>query len=141
MPSNVEPYRLNVTERTQYRCEYCHYPEIASNTVLAIDHIQPQAAGGQTTLENLALACPRCNGRKSDKTGGVDPETKEQVRLFNPRLDRWEIHLRLDRATGFINGLTTIGRATAQALTFNAPRAMTNRLLLIENGIFLSSPP
>jgi len=136
---NVELYRPAVTERAQYCCEYCHYRKSASNTVLEIDHIHPKAAGGQTSLENLAHPCPRCNGRKRDKIVGFDPETKEQVRLFNPRLDQWETHVSLEPTTGGINGLTAIGRTTTQELAFNAPRAVTNRLLLIKSGIFLHS--
>ncbi len=34
---------------------------------LAIDHIQPFAKGGKTVLENLQVACQRCNSQKSDK--------------------------------------------------------------------------
>jgi hypothetical protein len=32
-----------VRQRAQYRCEYCHYPELLSTAPLSIDHLQPQS--------------------------------------------------------------------------------------------------
>ncbi|MEQ9238860.1 MAG: HNH endonuclease signature motif containing protein [Coleofasciculus sp. E2-BRE-01] len=49
-----------VRQRAQFRCEYCHYPELLSSAPLSIDHIQPQSLGGSNDRNNLALACRRC---------------------------------------------------------------------------------
>jgi hypothetical protein len=138
MNSTVEKYRFPVTTRAKHRCEYCHYPKRASNTFLEIEHIVPRSKQGETTLANLALACRRCNSHKSNKTDGLDPVTSERVRLFNPRLDNWDVHFHLNIRTGEIEGRTSIGRATAQELSINETLAVANRLLLIEKDIFPS---
>ena len=45
-----------------------------------MDHIMPMARGGESTLANLQLLCPRCNSKK----GAKDPHAfaKEHGRLF-----------------------------------------------------------
>jgi 5-methylcytosine-specific restriction endonuclease McrA len=53
----AESDRAEVARRARYRCEYCGYPEAASSTPLEIDHIIPEARGGHTTIDNLALCC------------------------------------------------------------------------------------
>jgi len=137
MTSRTEPFRRLVSQRAGHQCEYCHYPESVSNAPLPIDHIYPQAKGGTTQIDNLALACWRCNTYKLAKTDGIDPLTGERVRLFNPRLDDWNIHFHLNICTGEIEGRTSIGRVTAQELSMNEPLAVANRLLLIERGLFI----
>ncbi len=57
-----------IRQRAQFRCEYCHYPELLSSAPLSIDHIQPQSLGGSDELDNLALACRRCNERRYNFT-------------------------------------------------------------------------
>jgi hypothetical protein len=49
-----------------------------------VEHVTPQAKGGESNLENLALACPGCNLHKADRTTGVDPATGEQAPCFIP---------------------------------------------------------
>ncbi|MBI1924210.1 HNH endonuclease [Candidatus Poribacteria bacterium] len=117
------------------RCEYCHYPQGASNTSLEIEHIIPLSKRGETLPENLALACRRCNSHKSNKTDGIDTVTGERMRLFNPRLDDWNLHFHLNVRTGEIEGQTAIGRMTVQGLSMNEPMAVANRCLLIEIGL------
>ncbi len=43
---------------------------------LEIEHIIPLAQGGTEEESNLWLACPICNGHKSDKVSAVDPDTR-----------------------------------------------------------------
>lgn len=74
-----------VRERAKYRCEYCHYPEFLSTSPLTIDHIFPRSLGGTDELNNLCLACRRCNERHYNFTTGIDPQTQEETLLFNPR--------------------------------------------------------
>ena len=68
-----------VRQRAQFQCEYCHYPELLSSAPLSIDHIQPRSLGGSDDLNNLALACRRCNERRYNFTTGIDPETETEV--------------------------------------------------------------
>jgi len=57
--------RFSILNRDRFRCQYCG--KTALEAELAIDHIIPVAAGGQTVPENLVAACIRCNSGKSDK--------------------------------------------------------------------------
>jgi hypothetical protein len=127
----ADSYRAAVVRRAHYRCEYCGYPEAASSTPLEVDHIVPEAKGGSTTLDNLALSCRSCNLHKYVKTEAIDPVTGEVVPLFNPRTLQWPEHFTLDRNTGEVYGLTPIGRATVVALVLNSTHAITTRRLLI----------
>ena len=87
-----------------------------------IEHIEPQALGGSDDPNNLALACPSCNLAKSNRQLVVDPLIEYQVRLFNPRTDRWDDHFAWkDRR---ILGRTPTSRATVEALTLNHPPQM-----------------
>jgi hypothetical protein len=131
----AESYRAEIARRARYCCEYCGYPEAASSTPLEIDHIVPEAKGGRTRLDNLALCCRSCNLHKHVKTEAVDPVTGETVQLFNPRTQQWPEHFVLDHGTGEILGLTPIGRAAVAALALNSAHALTTRGLLIRLGI------
>jgi hypothetical protein len=127
----VDTYRTEVARRGGYRCEYCGYPEAASSTPLEVDHIVPEAKGGSTAIDNLALCCRSCNLHKHAKTEALDPLTSEIVSLFNPRTLQWNEHFTLDRSTGEIRGLTPIGRASVEALVLNSGHAIATRRLLI----------
>jgi hypothetical protein len=98
---------------------------------LEVEHIIPEARGGTTTFNNLALCCRRCNLHKHVKTEAVDPRTEVTVRLFHPRTQQWSEHFALDRDTAAIRGLTPSGRATVVALVLNAAYALATRQLLI----------
>ena len=43
-----------VVRRAQGRCEYCHFPESASELPFHLDHIIAEKHGGPTISENLA---------------------------------------------------------------------------------------
>ena len=111
-----------VQQRGKYRCEYCHYPEILSSSPLSIDHIQPQSLGGSDDLNNLALACRRCNERRYNFTIGIDPETGKDTPLFNPRQQDWKDHFIWSFDATCIIGTTAIGRATCDRLDLNDDR-------------------
>src|SRR5438105_293820 len=74
------------------RCGYCHSPQHLVMARLQVEHIIPRARGGSSDETNLWLSCPLCNGHKSDKTVGLDPETGATVPLFNPRTQDWHEH-------------------------------------------------
>ena len=70
--------RAEVARRARYHCEYCGYPEAASSTPLEVDHIIPEARGGPTTFNNLALCCRRCNLHKHVQMEAVKTDTRGQ---------------------------------------------------------------
>jgi hypothetical protein len=86
---------------------------------LEIEHIVPLGKGGSDDERNLWLACPICNGHKSDKIEAVDPGTGTPTALFNPREFRWSEHFRWAEDGVRIVGTTAIGRATVVALRLN----------------------
>lgn len=111
--------RQIIRERANFLCEYCHSPEEASAALFEIDHIIPQSLGGSDLIENLALACQRCNGYRYNFTRGIDPETQQKVKLYNPRQQIWSEHFIWTSDALKIIGQTQIGRATCQRLDFN----------------------
>ncbi|NER19334.1 MAG: HNH endonuclease [Symploca sp. SIO1B1] len=111
-----------VRQRARFRCEYCHYPEFLSSAPLSIDHLQPQSLGGTDLLDNLALACRRCNERRYNFTTGVDPKTGTEISLFNPRKQSWSEHFIWSVDGTQIFGTTSIGRATSNRLDLNDER-------------------
>jgi hypothetical protein len=127
--------RDEVGYRAGYRCEYCGYPEAASSTPLEVDHIVPEAKGGPSTLDNLALCCRGCNLHQYVKTEAFDAISGVTVSLFHPRRQQWSEHFLLDRSTGIIHGSTSTGRATVEALGLNAVHALATRRLLIQLGL------
>lgn len=58
-----------------------------------IEHIVPRGAGGTDALENLGLACARCNqgkGSRHDANFHRDARARELVdRLLQKRRERW----------------------------------------------------
>jgi HNH endonuclease len=111
-----------VRQRAQFRCEYCHYPELLSTAPLSIDHIQPQSLGGSDNLDNLALACRRCNEIRYNFITGIDPETGATELLFNPRQQQWSEHFIWSADALLIIGKTPTGRATCKRLDLNDER-------------------
>jgi 5-methylcytosine-specific restriction endonuclease McrA len=109
--------RAAVRERAAGCCEYCRIPEMGTFFPHQPDHVIAEQHGGETTFENLALACVQCNRVKGPNIASMDPETKRIVPLYNPRKDKWSDHFRLD--AGRILPLTAVGRATARLLNFD----------------------
>ncbi len=111
--------RRLVINRSDNRCEYCKISQLGQVATFHVDHIVPAVAGGQTTADNLALACVSCSLRKGARQVIEDPRTGELVSLFNPRQQKWEEHFSWDDVQVF--GLTATGRATVDALDLNRP--------------------
>jgi hypothetical protein len=109
--------RQRVVRRAGDRCEYCGLAQAGQEATFHIDHVEPIAAGGQTTFDNLALACVSCSLRKSARTAAIDPESGQSVALFSLRRDEWSTHFRWDGTRRV--GLTAMGRATIDALNLN----------------------
>jgi hypothetical protein len=77
-----------VRRRARFRCEYCLFPERLSELPFQVDHVIPRKHSGSDSMENLALACFRCNSYKGPNLSGIDVRSAKISRLFNPRLDR-----------------------------------------------------
>lgn len=119
--------KQRVRQRARLLCEYCHTSEQWQYVPFTVDHVIPLAEGGQTTLDNLALACFHCNRRKSDLITAVDPQTNEVVPLFNPRRDKWGDHFVWSADGLTIVALTAVGRATVAQLALNRERIIPIR--------------
>jgi hypothetical protein len=111
--------REEVTLRAGNRCEYCRLSQLGQEATFHMDHVVPRAADGPTTADNLALACVSCSLRKWARQTALDPESGEEVPLFNPRTQRWAEHFRWDDLR--VVPLTAVGRATLAALALNRP--------------------
>lgn len=94
------PHELReaVFERAGGLCEYCHVSQASQVATFPVDHIVPVSSGGRTELDNLALACPRCNAAKWLHAAAPDPVSGEMVRLFHPRHDNWSDHFQWSAA-------------------------------------------
>ena len=114
-----------VIQRANNRCEYCGISQIGQVATFHIDHVIPVVAGGETTAENLALACVSCSLRKGARQKIEDAETGEVVYIFNPRQQRWNAHFAWNGVEAI--GLTATGRATVQALDLNRSTMLTIR--------------
>ena len=111
--------RNKIAKAAHYRCGYCQSQTLLTGLAMQIEHIIPVAAGGSSDESNLWLACSTCNQHKWTKVTGLDPESKQQVPLFNPRQQRWVDHFAWSKDKLYIIGLTPIGRVTIKTLNMN----------------------
>ena len=121
MPINNQ-LKQTIRERAGYLCEYCHSPERLSANRFTVDHVIPKSLGGSDELDNLALACRRCNERRYNFVAGIDPETQEIVPIFNPRQQKWTDHFIWRNQGVVIEGTSPIGRTTCLRLDLNDTR-------------------
>ena len=129
-----EKLRKQVAENAKFKCEYCLVPEFFLATTFHIDHIRSVKHGGQTSLKNLAYACPQCNRTKgSDIASYTDND--EIIRFFNPRLDNWSDHFSM-LFEGEITHLSAIGEVTSRTFNFNMEDKVVLRKSLIEIGVY-----
>jgi hypothetical protein len=124
-----------VSARARHACEYCRAPEAVFNLPFEVEHITPQAHGGETNEDNLALSCRSCNLYKADHVRAVDELTGQEVGLFNPRLDVWREHFSLVEEAGEIRGLTPSGRATVSRLRINGAKQLEARRQWLRLGL------
>ena|SRR5690242_16548603 len=124
--------RRAVIDRAVGCCEYCGLPDDVLRLPHEPDHIAATQHGGQTTPDNLACTCFRCNRFKGPNLASIDPQTGEVVLLFHPRNDCWTEHFRWRGAE--IIQLTGVGRATASLLRFNDPERIVLRNGLMRQG-------
>ena len=108
-----------INERAKGCCKYCLSRADFATQSFSVEHIVPISKNGKTVLDNLALACPGCNGYKYNKTEHPDPVNGIIVPLFNPRKQNWYDHFNWNEDFTRIVALTPTGRATISALKMN----------------------
>ena len=65
--------RRFVRERAGERCEYCRLHQRNGEFMHHIEQVIARQHGGSDEIDNLALACHRCNLHKGPNLTGVDP--------------------------------------------------------------------
>jgi len=120
--------RREVRERANGCCEYCLLPEEQAFFPHEPDHIIATKHGGQSTIDNLALACFDCNRFKGSDIASIDPASGELTPLFNPRTQEWGEHFSIE--AGRINPRTANGRVTELVLRVNLSSRVEVREIL-----------
>jgi len=118
--------RRQVIERAGNRCEYCLLPSEVAFFPHEVDHVVAEKHGGATDIDNLALACWRCNRHKGSDLTSFDPQTRQLSPLFNPRTQVWTEHFAYERER--IIGLTPEGRTTVILLRLNSEERLREHL-------------
>ena len=110
--------RRLITERDTQCCAYCRSPMIVG-IPMVIEPIIPLVSGGSSTPDNLCLACYRCNEFKGSRIEAADPRDGKLTLFFHPRLQRWSEHFVWRGNGDTLEGLTSCGRTTIEALRLN----------------------
>jgi HNH endonuclease len=128
-PVRISPeLRRELRERADGCCEYCLLPEEQAFFPHEPDHIIAAKHGGETTAENLALACFDCNRFKGSDIASIDPDSRELTPLFNPRTQGWDEHFSI--RNGLISPRTATGRVTEFVLKLNLQSRVEVREIL-----------
>ena len=128
-----ERLRQNVRERAGNRCEYCRLrQEHEPFHPFHVEHVIARQHRGTDEFENLALACIICNLNKGPNLTGRDLDTDAVVRLFDPRVERWDDHFEI--AGALILGRTPTGRTTAWLFRMNREERVELRQILLDVG-------
>src|SRR4051812_35908278 len=109
-----------VIARAGNRCEYCLVPQGSILVAFHVEHIIAQQHLLDHSLENLALSCPECNRFKGPNLATLEPVSRQLLRLFHPRLDRWSDHFQYRGP--IILGKTDLGEGTIRLLQLNSDR-------------------
>jgi hypothetical protein len=126
--------RQRVVAESRNQCAYCHTLTSITGARLVLDHIIPEAAGGQVIWDNLCVACHSCNEFKGVQVEAEDPLTDKRAPLFHPRRQRWREHFCWSADGSVLIGLTPTGRATVVALHMNHPLIVEARLRWVRVG-------
>ncbi|WP_081613883.1 HNH endonuclease [Rhodopirellula sallentina] len=125
--------RRRVREAFGSCCAYCETAESLTVVTFEVEHIIPISRDGQSSFDNLCLACPACNRFKSDRTSGKLPDGTE-VPLFHPQRDNWADHFDWTVDGTVIVGLTDSGKATVNLLKMNRNQVVRVRSLWVATG-------
>jgi len=129
------PEQQVIIERAGGCCEYGSSQADFATQSFSVEHIIPVSQGGETALDNLALACPGCNSHKYTKTHAPDPIDGAVVPLYHPRKHSWSEHFGWSADFTRILGVTPTGRATVEALQLNRPGLVNLRRALFAVGL------
>lgn len=130
--------RRLVVARADGLCEYCLIHEADTFFGCEVDHIISEKHRGATAANNLAYACLFCNRHKGSDIGSISLPSEAFTRFYNPRIDRWEDHFRLDGAA--ITPLTEIGEVTERIFRFNSVERLLERQTLRDAGRYPMPP-
>ncbi|MGH1393152.1 MAG: HNH endonuclease [Trichormus sp.] len=115
-------------------CAYCRTAEYLTVSTFEFEHILPISAGGKTSFENLCLSCPSCNRYKASRQTALDRETQQEVFLFHPQQQLWSEHFAWSEDVTEITPLTSVGRATIDALKMNRSQLIRVRKMWVKLG-------
>jgi hypothetical protein len=59
----LEAVKYNIKKCGDFTCEYCH--QTISSKEVEFDHVVPKFQQGLDNWDNIAIACPRCNIKKT----------------------------------------------------------------------------
>lgn len=137
--SNYVPVllRRRVAFRAHHICEYCPIHEEDTFLGCQVEHIISEKHGGATIEDNLAHACVFCNRYKGSDIASIATRTGTLTRFFNPRIDIWSVHFRLQGVE--IVPLSGIGEVSARILEFNHPDRLLEREALQAVGRYPSA--
>ncbi len=122
--------RRAVILRAEKLCEYCLIHEDDTFFGCQVDHIIAEKHSGETSFDNLALACTNCNRAKGSDLGTL--VNGVLVRFFNPRSDIWAEHFTLGHDGITIVAKSEIGLATVRILALNTNDRLLEREMLQE---------
>lgn len=130
----TDALRRLVRDRAGDICEYCRLSQALYRVRFEVEHVIALQHDGPTRPDNLALACQHCNRHKGPNIAGLDPDTRQLTRLYNPRTDVWVEHFTWAGAR--LVGRTGVGRTTVAVLALNAPGLLAVRAELMADGDF-----
>jgi HNH endonuclease len=131
--------RQLVSQRASGACEYCRIHQAFSIYSHEIDHVIALKHGGESTDDNLVLACLPCNRHKGSDLTSIDPLRGVITPLFNPRTQIWLEHFQLEG--GLIVGITAIGQTTIFLLQINETSRLQLRQALVTQRLYPDLPP
>lgn len=73
---------------------------------------------------------------KGAKVTANDPQSKQVVQLFNPRMQKWSEHFNWSQDGTKVLGITETGRTTVAALKLNNELAVATRRFWVLLGEF-----
>lgn len=135
-PAIPPAIRRFVFERAAGICEYCLIHHDDAYHSHHVDHVVSRKHGGLTKVENLALACFRCNVSKGSDIGSLLEPPRRFVPLFDPRRQRWSDHFFLHEI--IIEPISDTGAVTVNLLDLNSVIRCSARQTLASFGRYPS---
>ena len=120
-------------------CEYCRMPQSLDPLPFEVDHVIATQHHGETTADNLCVACFACNRRKGPNLAGRDELTGALIPLFHPRRDEWETHFEWQGPTLLPHSRTPALPHYRTTATNGQTIGMTN-MATIHNSTFSGTP-